>query len=154
MKPQIRHRIIILSLLLLSFGATVFLFLVNFRDNVVFFFTPTEFLAKPQKSNKTVRLGGKVKEGSIHILSPQEYLVAFRIADLHHDILVHYQGFLPALFREGQYVVVEGIFDPPQKVFKARRVLAKHDETYRPNPAGDVQECPQVNSPEERKEGS
>ena len=42
-----------------------------------------------------------------------------------------YRGDLPDLFREGQGVVAEGQFDGAGQ-FRAKTVLAKHDEKYMP----------------------
>ncbi|HEY8554855.1 MAG TPA: cytochrome c maturation protein CcmE, partial [Burkholderiales bacterium] len=46
-------------------------------------------------------------------------------------LLVHYEGPLPDLFREGQGVVAQGRLGE-DSVFIAREVLAKHDENYMP----------------------
>ncbi len=46
------------------------------------------------------------------------------------DFQVHYEGILPDLFREGQGIVAMGSMS--NNVFVARKVLAKHDETYMP----------------------
>ncbi|MNE87993.1 Cytochrome c-type biogenesis protein CcmE [compost metagenome] len=49
---------------------------------------------------------------------------------------VSYHGDLPDLFREGQGIVAQGSFRP-DRVFEARQVLAKHDETYMPREVAD-----------------
>ena len=41
-----------------------------------------------------------------------------------------YNGALPDLFREGQGVIAQGAFEG--NIFRAKSVLAKHDETYMP----------------------
>ena len=53
------------------------------------------------------------------------------MTDLTRSIAVTYAGILPDLFREGQGVVAEGSLGA-DGVFRARQVLAKHDETYMP----------------------
>jgi len=53
------------------------------------------------------------------------------------SVVVTYQGDLPDLFREGQGVVVQGVF-APDGGFTASQVLAKHDETYMPREVADA----------------
>ena len=69
-----------------------------------------------------------VKENSITILAPNQ--IRFAITDYHNDLVVEYIGLLPALFREKQGIVAEGIFS--DGVFLAKKLLAKHDENYMP----------------------
>ena len=45
-------------------------------------------------------------------------------------------GLLPDLFREGQGIVVEGIFQNNKLI--ASQVLAKHDENYMPPEVADA----------------
>jgi cytochrome c-type biogenesis protein CcmE len=52
-------------------------------------------------------------------------------------IPVVYRGALPALFRAGQGVVAEGHWHPQTGVFKATKLLVKHDENYRPPKPGE-----------------
>jgi cytochrome c-type biogenesis protein CcmE len=50
---------------------------------------------------------------------------------------VLFTGVLPDLFREGQGVVTQGMMGP-DGVFRAREVLARHDETYMPPEVADA----------------
>ena len=101
------------------------------RDNIVFFFTPSEIDTQHYEA-KRLRVGGLVAAESLNI----DGLVAnFIIKDDTAEIEVHYEGALPDLFREGQGVVAEGRFD--KKRFIADTVLAKHDETYMPREIAD-----------------
>ncbi|XP_027066246.2 cytochrome c-type biogenesis protein CcmE homolog, mitochondrial-like [Coffea arabica] len=89
----------------------------QFQDQLVFYVTPTDALAKysqnPSKSK--FRLGGLVLEGSLTQI-PSSPEMEFVITDLMTDILVKYEGSLPDLFREGHSVVVEGFIRPfPEK---------------------------------------
>ena len=59
-------------------------------------------------------------------------VVKFAITDSKNTINVNYEGILPDLFREGQGVVAEGKIDKEQKIFYAKKILAKHDENYMP----------------------
>ena len=104
-------------------------FVLNaFNSNLVFFFTPTQILQGEAPVQKTFRVGGMVKEGSLQREGTQ---VSFVVTDTQHDIRVNYSGLLPDLFKEGKGVVAQGQLDS-QGVFTAGEVLAKHDENYMP----------------------
>ena len=128
---------------LLKVSSLLFIFLVgcsilfyNLKNNLVFFFSPTEILEKEISSKENVRLGGMVKKGSvkkkeieIELKKVQE--TVFTVTDFENEISVYYIGILPDLFSEGQGVVVEGNLINKNR-FKAELVLAKHDENYMP----------------------
>ncbi len=106
----------------------VYFILSNLNDNIVFFHPPSE-INKIQLNNNKVRVGGLVKEGSIIKISDNE--IIFTITDHIADLKITYKGLLPALFREKQGIVAEGLLISPN-LFKAKRLLAKHDENYTP----------------------
>ena len=110
------------------------LVLVALRDNVVFFYTPSEVAEKAVQPGSRLRLGGLVKQGSIERGSDKA--ITFVVTDTKREIKVSYVGLLPDLFREGQGVVTEGVLQPGN-AFKADSVLAKHDETYMPRDLAD-----------------
>ena len=101
-----------------------------FRDNLVFFFSPTEVAEKGIEAGQRIRMGGLVEEDSV-IRDADGLTVHFRVTDLSHTIMVTYRGILPSLFREGQGVIVQGQLDQPTH-FIADEVMAKHDENYMP----------------------
>lgn len=105
------------------------LVLFALKDNVVFFHTPSDIVAKGVKAGERIRLGGLVKQGSV--VRGEGATVSFKITDTIADIPVTYKGVLPDLFREGQGVVTEGALDGAGAL-KADTVLAKHDENYMP----------------------
>jgi len=111
-------------------GAATALALTAFKDNLVFFYSPSEIATKDVPEGRRVRVGGLVEEGSVTRLD-DGLTVTFRITDLAETMPVTYRGMLPDLFREGQGVVVEGRFDAAGR-FTADEVLAKHDEKYMP----------------------
>lgn len=63
--------------------------------------------------------------------------VSFTVTDGEATVPVSYTGILPDLFREGQGVVTEGMFDAATHGFVADSVLAKHDENYMPKEVAD-----------------
>jgi len=104
------------------------LVLVGLRDQIVFFYAPSDVVAREIAPGQAIRLGGLVKEGS-WTRDGQENL--FTITDGGHEIVAQYAGILPDLFREGQGVVAEGSLGADGR-FEASNVLAKHDENYIP----------------------
>lgn len=104
------------------------LVLTALRDQIVFFYSPTEIGARQVEPGQPIRLGGLVKDGS-WTRDGQDN--TFIVTDGASEIEAHYQGILPDLFREGQGVVAEGAIGP-DGAFKASNVLAKHDENYVP----------------------
>jgi len=124
-----RHkRFILIVLGLLVLGAAAMLILNAFRSNLVFFFTPTQVAQGEAPRGTTFRVGGMVKEGSVLRDSEKGHFV---VTDTNQEVLVHYQGMLPDLFKEGRGVVAQGKLNA-QSEFVASEVLAKHDENYMP----------------------
>jgi cytochrome c-type biogenesis protein CcmE len=101
-----------------------------FRQNVTFFFDPTQVATGQVPSGERFRLGGMVTQGSLH-RAPGSLEVRFVVTDFSHDVPVSYTGVLPDLFREGAGVVAHGHMRP-DGTFVADEVLAKHDENYMP----------------------
>jgi cytochrome c-type biogenesis protein CcmE len=123
-------RLSFVGLGVLIFSAAGSLILFAFKDNIVFFLSPTEITEKFLKNKITaqqrLRVGGLVEKGSV----TKGVINRFKVTDLNKSILVEFKGLLPDLFREGQGIVAEGRYD--NAVFIASEVLAKHDETYMP----------------------
>lgn len=130
-------RLYFVSLLLVSFFIGCSVLIVNLRDNLIYFYSPTEILMKEKGLNKKSRIGGLVEDSSIKrkLVSKGDKEVEeinFRITDLENTVEIKYIGILPDLFKEGQGVIVEGFFIKDENIFNAKKVLAKHDENYIP----------------------
>jgi cytochrome c-type biogenesis protein CcmE len=104
--------------------------LTAFRQNVTFYYVPTEVAAGKVPAGEHFRLGGMVEKGSVE-RKPGSLEVRFTVTDFQHDVPVTYDRVLPDLFREGQGVVAHGHLGA-NGVFVADEVLAKHDEKYMP----------------------
>jgi cytochrome c-type biogenesis protein CcmE len=127
MKPrQKKFAYIVLALVIL--GAAVGLVVYELRDNISFFFTPTQVLNKEAPQGRGFRMGGLVVMNSVKRQS-DGLTVHFSITDTAKSMPVVYKGFLPDLFKEGKGVVVHGKLEAGN-VFRADEVLAKHDENY------------------------
>lgn len=110
----------------LAIAAT--LIFVALRDQIVFFYSPSEVKERSITAGTPIRLGGLVKEGT---WKREGETSDFVVTDGETEMTAHYVGLLPDLFREGQGVVIEGSVTP-EGTFAATNVLAKHDENYMP----------------------
>lgn len=110
------------------------LVLVALRDQIVFFYSPSDIVARQVAAGQPIRLGGLVKDGT-WVRDGQDN--TFTVTDNATDIVAHYAGILPDLFKEGQGVVAEGSLGPDGS-FQATNVLAKHDENYIPKEVVDA----------------
>jgi cytochrome c-type biogenesis protein CcmE len=121
---------------LAALGAATALVLMAFQENLVFFFTPSQVAAQEAPLGRTFRIGGMVEKGSVKRDGVE---VRFVVTDTAKTIPVVYRGALPDLFREGKGVVAQGQLGA-DGVFRAREVLAKHDENYMPPEAAHAVE--------------
>ena len=127
MKPRHKRAAMIVGGLA-ALGLAAYLVLNAFESNLVFFFSPTQVAAGEAPKNRTFRIGGLVKEGSV---KRNNLTVSFVVTDTAKEVPTTYTGILPDLFKEGKGVVAQGKFDASGK-FVATEVLAKHDENYMP----------------------
>ena len=123
------QRLILILITLLMLSAAAVLILFNTKQNIVFFYTPTELIENNVALDKKVRIGGYVKNSSFIKKSLNTY--EFKITDNVNELLIFYNGILPDLFREGQGTVVEGFLNNNNNII-ASKVYAKHDENYMP----------------------
>jgi len=134
-KPR-HKRLAAIALGLAALGIATALVLSAFEKNLVFFFTPTQVAANEAPQGRTFRIGGMVETGSV---KREGIEVRFVVTDTAKSIPVVYSGALPDLFREGKGVVAQGQLGA-DGVFRAREVLAKHDENYMPPEAAHAVE--------------
>lgn len=127
MKPR-QKRAAIIAGGLAALALAAYFVLNAFESNLVFFFTPSQIASGEAPKNRTFRVGGMVREGSI---KRDDLTVAFVVTDTAKEVNVSYTGILPDLFREGKGVVAQGKLGDDGK-FVATEVLAKHDENYMP----------------------
>jgi cytochrome c-type biogenesis protein CcmE len=132
-KPR-HKRLAAIGLGVAALGIAAALVLSAFEKNLVFFFTPSQVVAKEAPQGRTFRIGGMVEQGSVRRTGVE---VRFLVTDTAKSIPVVYQGALPDLFREGKGVVAQGVLGA-DGVFRAKEVLAKHDENYMPPEAAEA----------------
>ncbi len=133
MKPRHKKLALIVAGLAVI-GVAAALVLNAFQSNLVFFFSPSQVIAKEAPLERSFRVGGMVETGSLKRQS-DGLTVKFNVTDTAKTIPVVFTGILPDLFKEGKGVVAQGKLGP-DGVFRATDVLAKHDENYMPPEAG------------------
>jgi len=126
-KPR-HKRVAAIAVGVVALGAATAFVLKAFEENLVFFFSPTQVADKEAPAGRTFRIGGIVEPGS---LKREGVEVRFVVTDTARGLPVVYRGQLPDLFREGKMVVAQGQLES-DGTFRAREVLAKHDENYMP----------------------
>tara|TARA_B110000003_G_C16618216_1_gene522091 strand:- start:299 stop:739 length:441 start_codon:yes stop_codon:yes gene_type:complete len=121
------YKFIIGALLILL---SIFIIIFNLKDNLVYFYSPTDLKNMPININQSIRVGGLVEKNSVGF-NRENMKHTFIITDNENTVKVEFKGILPNLFAEEKGVVVEG----KQKninTISAQQVLAKHDENYMP----------------------
>jgi cytochrome c-type biogenesis protein CcmE len=119
-------------------GVAVGLMLYALRDSVALFMSPSDIAEKHVAPGARLRIGGLVANGSTEKTSDK---LTFSVTDGSHEVGVICAGecfaAVPDLFREGQGVVAEGVYDSSHKLM-ADSLLAKHDERYMPREVVDA----------------
>jgi cytochrome c-type biogenesis protein CcmE len=103
--------------------------------NLVYYKTPTEVLHQSSALvGERFRLGGLVIPGSVQRSGS---ITRFVVTDGTTRLTVIDTGSLPALFRDGQGVVVEGMYEG-DGAFHSDTVLVKHNGVYTPPSPGET----------------
>jgi cytochrome c-type biogenesis protein CcmE len=99
-------------------------------ENLVYYWGPAELHAAGEKAvGASIRLGGKVAEGSVKYGGDASNL-EFDVEDGKAVVHVRSRGVPPQMFREGIGVVVEGTMTPAG-VFESQRLMVSHNNEYR-----------------------
>lgn len=146
MSPRQRRGLAV-GLIVLLVGAAAALVLSAFRQNLVFFFSPSQVQAGEVPQGRAFRLGGLVEAGSLQ-RSADGLDTRFIVTDEVQRVAVQYRGLLPDLFKEGKGVVAQGRLSEAGH-FVADEVLAKHDENYMPPEAARALEASKAGAREQ-----
>ena len=130
MHPKRKQRLIIALVIVLLSSLTVGLTSYALRGNINLFYSPSEVAAGEAPTDRSIRVGGMVVEGSV-TRARDKLETRFIVTDFASSVTVTYDGILPDLFAEGEGVVATGILGA-NGVVTASEVLAKHDENYMP----------------------
>lgn len=132
--------IIGIVIIALAIGYLVF---GRLEENLVYFVTPKELLAKGERAyEKSMRLGGMVQKGSIEWDSHHTSL-KFLLTDGEEEIRVTSSSTPPQMFQEEMGVVVEGRLSKGvgplagTPYFNADRLMVKHSNEYHPPKEGE-----------------
>ena len=119
---------------LIVLGGFGYLIYGGLGNNLVYFLTPGELLAKGDSVyDKPVRLGGQVVPGTVK-WNAQQLDLQFVMRDSKGTVSVHTSKAPPQMFKEGQGVVVEGKLTRAG-TFEANNLMVKHSNEYKA-PAG------------------
>ncbi|MDE2351621.1 MAG: cytochrome c maturation protein CcmE [Alphaproteobacteria bacterium] len=129
MTPKKRRRLAFAVAIVVATAGAATLVLGALKQNILYFYSPSDVLAQHVAPGVAFRIGGLVEKGSVSHGKGAD--VRFTVTDGKHQVPVDYDGVLPDLFREGQGIVAIGKLDP-RGTFEASEVLAKHDEKYMP----------------------
>jgi len=109
-------------------AALGFIVYQGLANNLVYYITPSELLAKGASADGgNFRLGGQVRPGSVHWNGTTKML-SFVLQDPKASVAVVSHGIPPALFQNGIGCVVEGVFSNHR--FDATSLMIKHSGTY------------------------
>jgi cytochrome c-type biogenesis protein CcmE len=129
MTPR-QKRMAAVAAIVVGVGAATAVALQAFKENLLYFYSPSQIAEGKAPSGRAFRLGGLVTNGSVQ-RAPGSLEVRFVVTDYGKSIPVSYSGLLPDLFHEGKGVIAHGRLDE-RGTFVADEVLAKHDENYMP----------------------
>ncbi|HSJ16216.1 MAG TPA: cytochrome c maturation protein CcmE [Longimicrobiales bacterium] len=144
-----RSRVLGMTLgMVLVLGGFGYLLYGNIGDNIVYFLSPGELLAKGEQAyDAPVRLGGQVVPGTVQ-WNADALDLSFRLQDEDgdHVVLVKSKGAPPAMFREGQGVVVEGRLARADgsPVFQSTNLMVRHSNEYQPPTEGHPPEAKEM----------
>ncbi|HEX7121880.1 MAG TPA: cytochrome c maturation protein CcmE [Gemmatimonadaceae bacterium] len=121
-------------IVLAAFG---YLLLGGLGENIVYFLTPEELLARGTTVyDVPVRLGGQVKPGSVQ-WDAESLDLRFEVTDGKATVPVHSTGAPPQMFRDGMGVVIEGRLRP-EGVFQSNELMVMHSNEYRAPKPGET----------------
>ena len=130
MHPKRKQRLILALVIVVFSSAAIGLVTYALRGNINLFYPPAEVIAGKAPTDRPIRVGGMVVEGSVK-RSESDLTTVFEVTDYEGTVAISYTGILPDLFDEGQGVVAAGTLDA-NGMLVASEVLAKHDENYMP----------------------
>ena len=132
-RSRLRARIVVPVVVIV--GSLVWVAAKGLAGNLVYYKTPTEVLHQGSSAyGERIRLGGLVEPGSVEQLGSA---VRFTVTDGTTRMTVIDTGSVPALFRAGAGVVVEGAYER-DGAFHADTVLVKHADSYSPPRPGQT----------------
>lgn len=124
-----KRRIFAVIALTIAGGVLGYISFADMGEELVYYWSPTELLARDDATDHIVRLGGQVEPGSIQ-WDKEAQTVEFMISDGGASLPVHSTGNPPQMFRDNIGVVVEGSLDG-KGVFQTDKIMVKHSNEYK-----------------------
>jgi cytochrome c-type biogenesis protein CcmE len=137
--PKRKQRLIVATAIVVLSSAAIGLVAYALRGNINLFYPPADVAAGMAPTDRTIRVGGMVVEGSV-VRSETDLTARFDVTDYSGVVTVSYTGILPDLFAEGEGVVASGMLQPDGSLI-ASEILAKHDENYMPPEVAEALEA-------------
>jgi len=126
--PVKKRRLKLILITLVAICVTGYLVYTGIRDTMAYYLTVSEVIAQdPQLSDRGVRVGGKVLEGSVN-WDPKTLKLSFVIEDDSTTLPVVYQGVVPDSFKQGEKVIIEGVY--AAGVFTASEIMPTCPSKY------------------------
>ena len=121
-----RNKIILITLI--SFSVIGYLVYAGLRDTMMYYLTVGELIdMQDQPANGGVRVGGKIREGSVK-WDPKTLTLNFVIGDERGTVPVVYNGVVPDSFKQGEKVILEGLF--AKGLFRASQIMPTCPSKY------------------------
>ena len=141
MHPKRKQRLMMVTAIVVLSSAAIGLVAYALRGNIILFYPPADVVAGMAPTDRTIRVGGMVVEGSVE-RSDKDLTTRFDVTDYAGVVTVFYTGILPDLFAEGEGVVASGLLQADGSLI-ASEILAKHDENYMPPEVAEALEAQQ-----------
>lgn len=135
MKAKQKRALGMIAGLVIVLGGFGYMLAGNIGDNIVYFLTPAELLAKGEEAyGAPVRLGGVVKAGSVQ-WNAEALDLRFVMKEEGGEVAVHSKGAPPQMFQSDMGVIVEGRLARTadgQPLFEATNLMVRHSNEYQP----------------------
>ncbi len=116
---------------LIIVGAIFYLIFTGVSQTSVYYLTVSELMDRKEtiSFDEGVRVSGTVVPGSIK-RHDSNFKVNFKITDSQKDLLVHYEGIIPDMFKDNVDIVVEGTMDRGDNTLTANILLTSCPSKY------------------------
>ena len=87
LNPKHKQRLGIILLIVIGIGSTVALAVTAFRQNMLYFFSPSQIMAGEAPLDRVIRVGGMVTQGSVQ-RARDSLQVSFKVTDFNYTMLI------------------------------------------------------------------
>lgn len=127
MTRRISTRAMLALVALLAAGTLAFMATRGLGNSVVYYYTPSELVAR-RPGSEVVRVAGTVVAGTVRF-DRAAGMLRFKLAERGATVTVANRGAPPGLFAAGRQALVEGRYE--DGILRSSDVIVKHDEEYR-----------------------